>query len=249
MIRGILFDKDGTLVDFFSLWLQAALAVTPAFLEENHIQPDKDMTDYVLRAMGVEDGKVDPRGALAYKSYQEIAEDLCRALRTRGFAVDEEKARGQLERLFDENVTGRDVDYRQTADIGDVLRKLKERGVCVGLATADTMHSARSCLKKLGAYQEFDYVGADDGVKRPKPESDMFLEFQHKFKLKPEEIAVVGDTYNDVVFARNNGGIAIGVLSGVSGEADFRGEADYILNSVQELPELLDRIAGQKSGH
>ena len=53
MIRGILFDKDGTLVDFFSLWLQAALAVTPAFLEENHIQPDKDMTDYVLRAMGV----------------------------------------------------------------------------------------------------------------------------------------------------------------------------------------------------
>ena len=60
MIRGILFDKDGTLVDFFSLWLQAALAVTPAFLEENHIQPDKDMIDYVLRAMGVEDGKVDP---------------------------------------------------------------------------------------------------------------------------------------------------------------------------------------------
>ena len=77
MIRGILFDKDGTLVDFFSLWLQAALAVTPAFLEENHIQPDKDMTDYVLRAMGVEDGKVDPRGALAYKSYQEIAADIC----------------------------------------------------------------------------------------------------------------------------------------------------------------------------
>ncbi len=84
------------------------------------------------------------------------------------------------------------------------------------------MRSAKSCLKKLGTYQEFDYVGADDGVKRPKPEADMFLEFQHKFNLKPEEIAVVGDTYNDVVFARNNGGIAIGVLSGVSSEEDFR---------------------------
>ena len=40
----------------------------------------------------------------------------------------------------------------------------------------------------------------------------------------------------------NNGGIAIGVLSGVSSEEDFRGEADYILNSIQELPQLLERM-------
>ena len=101
MIRGILFDKDGTLVDFFSLWLQAALAVTPAFLEENHIQPDKDMTDYVLRAMGVEDGKVDPRGALAYKSYQEIAADICQALEKKGITLDPARVQEQLERQLE----------------------------------------------------------------------------------------------------------------------------------------------------
>ena len=59
---------------------------------------------------------------------------------------------------------------------------------------------------------------------------------------KPQEIAVVGDTYNDIRFARENGGVAIGVLSGVSQEADFCGEADYILNSVGELPQLLEQI-------
>ena len=53
---------------------------------------------------------------------------------------------------------------------------------------------------------------------------------------------MVGDTYNDIRFARENGGVAIGVLSGVSQEADFRGEADYILNSVGELPQLLEQI-------
>lgn len=242
MIKGILFDKDGTLVDFFSLWLQAALHVTPAFLRENHIEADEDMTDYVLRAMGVEGGKVDPKGALAYKSYQEIAEDICRALEDKRIHLDVKKAQEQLERLFNENVTGRNVSYRQLTDIKKVMHTLKEKGICVGLATADTMHSAKSCLEKLGTYQEFDYVGADDGIKRPKPEADMFLEFQHKFNLKPEEIAVVGDTYNDVVFAKNNGGTAIGVLSGVSSEEDFRGEADYIINSVRELPGLLEKI-------
>ena len=39
MIKGILFDKDGTLVDFFSLWLQAATAVVPVFLRKNGIYP------------------------------------------------------------------------------------------------------------------------------------------------------------------------------------------------------------------
>ena len=32
------------------------------------------------------------------------------------------------------------------------------------------------------------------------------------------------------------------VFSGVSQEADFCGEADYILNSVGELPQLLEQI-------
>ncbi len=243
MIRGILFDKDGTLVDFFSLWLQAATEVTPAFLKENQLKDDSEMIDYVLKAMGVENGKVDPRGALAYKSYQEIAEDLCRALEKKGIILEKGSVQEQLERLFDQSVTGRNVDYRQLTDIKKVMRRLKERGICVGLATADTMRSAKNCLERLGTFQEFDYVGADDGIKRPKPEADMFLEFQNKFSLKPEEIAVVGDTYNDVVFAKNNGGVAIGVLSGVSSKEDFRGEADYILDSVQELPELLERIS------
>lgn len=242
MIKGILFDKDGTLVDFFSLWLQAALEVTPVFLAENQIRADDAMVSYVMEAMGVEGGKVDPRGALAYKSYQEIAEDLCQALAKKGFHVDPALAQEQLERLFDKSVAGKNVSFTQLADLRQMMRDLKARGICVGLATADTMRSAKSCLKTLGTYRDFDYIGADDGVKRPKPEADMFLEFQHKFHLEPSQIAVVGDTYNDIVFARNNGGTAIGVLSGVSREEDFRGEADYVLQSVQELPALLDRI-------
>ena len=81
--------------------------MTPAFLEGKPIQPDKDMTDYVLRAMGVEDGKVDPRGALAYKSYQEIAADICQALEKKGITLTRPEPRSSWRRLFDENVTGK----------------------------------------------------------------------------------------------------------------------------------------------
>lgn len=43
------------------------------------------------------------------------------------------------------------------------------------------------------------------------------------------------------VLQEKNGGVAIGVLSGVSQEADFCGEADYILNSVGELRNYWNR--------
>lgn len=42
MIKGILFDKDGTLIDFFSLWLQAATAAIPAFLKLNNLDTSKN---------------------------------------------------------------------------------------------------------------------------------------------------------------------------------------------------------------
>lgn len=240
MIKGILFDKDGTLIDFFSLWLGAANTVVKHLLQEN--QFPGDMQDCILKAMGVEDGKIDPYGGLAYKSYGEIAEDITNALAEQQICLDCEKTKMQLERLFDGYVMEDQAQYVETADIKAVLDVLKQRNIRIGLATADTVASAKNCLTRLGVLEKFDYIGADDKVLRPKPEADMFLEFQRKFGLQPYEIAVVGDTYNDIRFARENGGIAIGVLSGVSRAKDFAEEADYILQSVEELPRLLEQI-------
>lgn len=242
MIKGILFDKDGTLVDFFSLWLQAATAVIPAFLKRNGLEDSKELVQDLLRTIGVDKGEVDPRGALAYKSYGEIAEDVCAALSEKGRTVSVTEARKQLEELFNENVTRRDAKFQLFTDMNVLMENLKSRNIVIGLATADTEISAKNCLDSIGVKEFFDYIGADDGRRKPKPDKEMFLEFAEQFSLRAEEIAVVGDTYNDMIFARKNGGIAIGVLSGVSEAADFGNEADYVIASIRELPELLDRI-------
>ena len=41
MIKGILFDKDGTLIDFFSIWPEIGKRVIPAFLTLNGIEDKK----------------------------------------------------------------------------------------------------------------------------------------------------------------------------------------------------------------
>lgn len=86
------------------------------------------------------------------------------------------------------------------------MEKLRAKNIKIGLATADTEVSARNCLEAIGIEKYFDYIGVDDGKRKPKPDKEMFQEFAELFGLKPEEIAVVGDTYNDMVFAKENGG-------------------------------------------
>lgn len=239
MIKGILFDKDGTLIDFFALWLNAALETIPLFLEQNGIEPTEETEEFLLGVIGVENGKVNPRGALAYKSYKEIAEDICGALKEKQVFLEADKVRRQIETLFVENVTGNGADYRQFVNVESLLENLKASGVAIGMATADTTASAKACLEKINALHLFDYIGADDGVLKPKPAPDMFEQFKKLTGLESGEIAVVGDTYNDIVFAKENGGIGVGVLSGVSSREDFQGEADYILDSIGDLPKII----------
>lgn len=54
MIKGILFDKDGTLIDFFSLWLGAAKAVVIQFLKENELSEEvKERVFYAWETLSV----------------------------------------------------------------------------------------------------------------------------------------------------------------------------------------------------
>ena len=135
MIKGILFDKDGTLIDFFSLWLGAAKAVVIQFLKENELS--EEVKERVFYAMGIENGEIDPYGGLAYKSYSEIALDITDELSREQIYLDSRKVRMQLERLFAEYVTESQAQYVETADIKAVLDSLKQRNIWIGLATAE----------------------------------------------------------------------------------------------------------------
>ena len=66
-------------------------------------------------------------------------------------------------------------------------------------------------------------------------------------RLKPEDVAIVGDTPHDIRTGRNAGlGLCIGVLSGAGSKADLR-EADVILSSLADVPAYLQEAAGGKN--
>ncbi|MCD8197577.1 MAG: HAD family hydrolase [Lachnospiraceae bacterium] len=257
-IKGILFDKDGTLIDFHKVWVPAAVRVAERLCGKYGV-PGKE--EELLLKMGVSGERVDPEGALACKSYEEIAEDLasvlCReeipaeccddgelsqemASRVSGKRVHE--LSDDLERLFYEEVGEKLTHYPTFTNVKQMLRTVKAMGLRVGIATSDSWKSTRSCLTALRILGEFSFFGVT-GVNLPeKPDGQLIALAARQWKLSPEEIAVVGDTPNDMRFAKDGHALGIAVRSGVGMESSLSPLADYLIDSVADLPALIHSV-------
>lgn len=232
MVRGVLFDKDGTLIDFYDLWEKAALTVIPAFMEENQIPKEDAMEENLLETLGVFEGKADREGSLSYASLGEIAENMQKALEERGICASQSIIQKQITFLFSAYISNEQTSFKPLADLEAVFKSLKAQGIYIGLATADTILSTTNCIEKLGVKEYFDFIGSNDGSMQLKPAPDMLEAFADKMEIMTEEVLVVGDTYNDICFAQQCGSLSAGVLCGISGVEDFYGEADYLLETV-----------------
>lgn len=247
-IKGILFDKDGTILKFQDLWLDAAKHVIREFILINHIPQSEEMQSFLLKAMGVENDIINPDGALAYMTYEQIGAIVAAAMWEKNpeWGISDELAGRQMSVLFETVLTKEQLACTPTCDLKKLFQELKKRGIYIGLATADNLPVTKQCLKQLDVEDVFDFIGCDDGIMHHKPHSDMFNAFCEKYHLKPQEVAVVGDTANDMYFARNGGGIAVGTLSGLGKKETFKGLADYIIYTPENLPSLLDKLCARK---
>lgn len=240
-IKGILFDKDGTLIDFNSLWLKAAKEVARLLVQVNGLEAEEGLEDSILNAMGVIDDTINAKAPLAYQTYAEIAKCICNALQKEAVELDAELTGQQLSVLFESVISRREFTYQPIVPLKELFEQLHEKQILIGLATADTDTAVRRCFQKLGILTCFDFLGWDDGSMRPKPDTDMFDRFQQKFGLKAEEILVVGDTLNDMLFAHRCHAKAAGVLSGLATYDELKKEADIVLENVGEIPAYLQR--------
>ena len=74
-----------------------------------------------------------------------------------------------------------------------------------------------------------------------KPAPEPLLAFAEKSALKPEEIAMIGDSLHDLQAADAAGMMRIAVLTGIATENQLKNYADIVLPSIAELPDLLSK--------
>jgi len=232
MIKGILFDKDGTLIDF-SLWRDAGINTIKSILDEYNLSNDK-LDKELQRAIGIKENGVEPFGALAYSSHEDLAYELHFIL-NKHVEIDLNKFKVHVSELLRKEVLKDNVEFKEIVDIRKLYEYLSSNNIKMGMATADTKQSAMHMINSLNLNDCFDFVGAYDGIMKRKPHNDMCMRFCSMYGLKPNEVAIVGDSYSDMLFAINSGATGVGVLSGVSSKINLKDVANVIVPSVESL--------------
>ncbi|WP_374381520.1 HAD family hydrolase [Dongia sp.] len=230
-IHAILFDKDGTLFDFYKTWgpvtEEAALLVAKG---------DPAKARHILKGSGkdLDTGKYIPGSPIASGSNREIS-DLWADLAGR---TDYDVVYEEVHKLF---LKRQATAATPVTDLDLLFGRLRARGLSLGVATMDSEESARASMARFGVHGSLDFICGFDTGHGVKPGGGMVEAFARHVNLRPAMVAVVGDSPHDMAMARAGGaGKAIGVLTGVSHREHLMDHgAHIVIESIAELEAIL----------
>lgn len=232
-VRAILFDKDGTLFDFRATWL-------PVFRDAavRAAQGDAERADRLLLAAGYDAARdlFLPDGPIAAGTARDIARAWCGILPHR----DPGELIREMDRYSAEMAPRQSVPV---CDLPALMEELLRMGFALGVATSDSEAGARTVLQRFRVEQCFSWISGYDSGHGVKPDPAVLRNFAEAVGVKPGEVAMVGDTFHDMNLGRSAGAaLVVGVCTGAVPAEVLRPEADIILDSIADLPRVLDQV-------
>ncbi len=226
----VIFDKDGTLIDFDAMWgpWVVALAGRLESLTGRILAPG------LFDALGFDasTGRTIAGGPLGATPMARLHEVTVELLIDAG--VDEGQSRAAVSRAWEPPDPV--ALARPLADLRPLFAALRTAGRRIAVATSDDRRPTELTLAGLGVADLVDALAcADDGVP-VKPAPEMVWTVCRALGVEPGRTAIVGDSPADLAMGRAAGaGLVVGVLSGVGRRADLEPYADVVLGSVAEL--------------
>ena len=230
-MKGIIFDKDGTLLNFEAFWLPITDGVLKDLAHKFCVSAEAEKS--VKQKIGNHGGKVGKNSVLCAGTYAQMAE-LDRAVISQcGTEAAEKEMYRELCRAFEENMF-RGVVVPTTPDLRELLLYLKTQGIKLFVATTDNFSITSACLKKLGVDGLFDGVFTDGAGYPPKPDPYIIEKIAKEYAVPRENLLMVGDTCTDLLFARN-GRIKAAYVSQENEDAVLSPSPDFLMRDLNEL--------------
>lgn len=218
MIKGIIFDFDGLILDTESHQYELFQQL---FKEHNVELP----FDRWLACIGT---KTD-FSLFSYLTEQSINE------------ISEQQLRLVFQQQF---VTGL-AEMEAREGVREYLKEAKELGLSIGLASSSDEKWVRGHLSNLGLLDYFDCILTSDDVEYVKPSPELYIKAVNCLGLKPDECIAFEDSVNGMTAAKAAGLTCFIVPNFVTSHMTFNG-MDGRLNSMNEkrLLEIIETVQG-----
>ena len=217
MIQALLFDRDGVIADSEPLWNDIDAALLKPYGVTHEPEADKHAV------MGVSFPI-----ALAY--YR-----------------DKYQLRTEIEELIVRRtqIAGEYYAERMPVfpDAPQVLAEIRASKLKIGLATSSIAAFVLPFLERHNLTNAFDAITTGAEVTRGKPHPDIYLLAAQKAATPPASCLVIEDSLAGLQAGRDAGCLTVGLPDArfVKRE-NYEGRADYLLNGLGELPELVRQL-------
>lgn len=223
MIKHVIFDLDGTLLDTMSDMLLALNLTTKKIFPRRRMHHFK---------------KSD--GVFLYGNGQNVL--VSKALKILGVEDTEikEEFRNTFYQIYEEksNTLTRPYPY-----VIDTLLELKRRGInCYILSNKPIKILSRAVNKYFTSALILDFLGYT-GEEHKKPDPLCFLPLKEKYSLKEEECLYVGDSLVDYQFAKNTNMHLCMVMYGYESKQKLDAlDNAFFIRKMNKLPQVIDYI-------
>ncbi len=208
MIKGVLFDMDGVLVDSEAYICKAAIMM---FKEKGlEVQPE-DFLPFV--------------GAGENRYIGGVAEKY-------HFPVDIDEVKARTYQIYGEIIKGK---LEPLEGVTDFIAACKQKGLKIAVATSADEVKMKANLAEIGIPVEtFDAAVNGLMIKHKKPDPEIFITAAHLLGLQPEECLVVEDAINGVEAGKRAGAKVLAIMSSFTRE-QLR-DADWIVENLADYP-------------
>lgn len=213
MIKAVIFDMDGTLIDSQPIWYQ----VSTNFFQKNGFpvtmddmikltgSPVAKLVDYVLQVYGQKD-----------KARAQLVTELM------DYAVFEILAAKPL-----------------LPNVKDVLAQLKQQGIKIAVASASPRNMLQGIVDSCGIAEYFDYLASAEELDYNKPHPAVYLHAAQQLGVSVAECFAVEDSVLGMISGKAASMKTVVIPAQAEWDDSRWALADFKLTNIAELPALL----------
>lgn len=226
-IKAVVFDLDGTIVDFNLDYKKVRAEVRNFLLKQNFPQSVFPTNESIF--------KMWKKAVVYMKNHGKNGNKISKIMEKVFSIVD----RYEFEAAQKTNLI---------SGVRETLKSLQRLKLKIGLFTLNGSKSVSYILESRRLKRFFNTVVTRENASKVKPDPAHLEATLKELQMKPEEVIVVGDGTGDMKCARELGAIAVGLTSGFSSPKDLtRTGASYLITSPLDLPTLIKRLNKEKS--
>lgn len=217
MLKAVIFDMDGTLVDSERV---SALAWRDTM---DRMNASVDAAQGMFRSF---------IGRTAASVTAELAE----------FLGGEDRAKEAFRihaQMFDE-LSEDLLELKPAAR--ESIAQLREAGLRIALATSTARPQALARLSRFDLQDAFDVITTGDEIENGKPAPDIFLKAAERLGVEPASCAVIEDSFNGVRAGHASGAHVFMVPDLVPPTPEITALCDAVLSSLEELAPAVSAV-------